>query len=61
MIGLEVNPHAEYIGKTLAELAWREKYGINIAYIKRGDNLIYAPNRFNRLLPFDGCRHHRHR
>jgi CPA2 family monovalent cation:H+ antiporter-2 len=54
MIGLEVNPHAEYIGKTLAELAWREKYGINIAYIKRGDNLIYAPNRFNRLLPFDG-------
>ena len=53
MIGLEVNPHAEYIGKTLAELAWREKYGINIAYIKRGDNLIYAPNRYNRLLPFD--------
>jgi CPA2 family monovalent cation:H+ antiporter-2 len=53
MIGLEVNPHAGYIGKTLAELAWREKYGINIAYIKRGDNLIYAPNRYNRLLPFD--------
>jgi CPA2 family monovalent cation:H+ antiporter-2 len=53
MIDLEVNPHAEYIGKTLAELAWREKYGINIAYIKRGENLIYAPNRYNRLLPFD--------
>ena len=53
MIGLEVNPHAEYIGKTLTELAWREKYGINIAYIKRGDNLIYAPNRYTRLLPFD--------
>ncbi|HUZ57673.1 MAG TPA: cation:proton antiporter [Hanamia sp.] len=53
MINLEVNPHAEYIGKTLVELSWREKYGINIAYIKRGDNLIYAPTRFNRLLPFD--------
>ena len=53
MINLEVNPHAEYIGKTLVELAWREKYGINIAYIKRGDNLIYAPDRYNRLLPFD--------
>ncbi|MBZ5798173.1 hypothetical protein K8353_50020, partial [Burkholderia contaminans] len=25
MIGLEVNPHAQYIGKTLAELAWREE------------------------------------
>ena len=53
MIDLEVNPHAEYIGKTLAELAWREHFGINIAYIKRGDNLIYAPGRNNRLLPFD--------
>ncbi|HET7116811.1 MAG TPA: TrkA C-terminal domain-containing protein, partial [Hanamia sp.] len=53
MVDMEVNPHAEYIGKTLAELAWREHFGINIAYIKRGDNLIYAPNRFNRLLPFD--------
>lgn len=53
IINLEVNPYAEYIGKTLAELAWREHFGINIAYIKRGDNLIYAPNRFNRLLPYD--------
>jgi len=53
MIDMEVNPHAEYIGKTLAELAWREDFGINIAYIKRGDNLIYTPNRYNRLLPFD--------
>src|SRR6185312_14319519 len=35
------------------ELAWREAYGINIAYIKRGEKLIYAPGRNNRLLPFD--------
>ena len=53
MIDLEVNPHSEYIGKTLAEIAWREQYGINLAYIKRGDKLIYAPGRNNRLLPFD--------
>ena len=53
MIDLEVNPHAEYIGKTLVELAWREVYGINIAYILRGNKLIYAPGRNNRLLPFD--------
>ncbi|MEO6813740.1 MAG: cation:proton antiporter [Ginsengibacter sp.] len=53
MIDLEANPHAEYIGKTLLELAWRENYGINIAYIKRGNKLIYAPGRNNRLLPFD--------
>ncbi len=53
MVDLEVNPHAEYIGKTLGELAWRETFGINIAYIKRGGKLIYAPGRNNRLLPFD--------
>jgi CPA2 family monovalent cation:H+ antiporter-2 len=53
MIDMEVNPHAEYVGKTLVELAWREQYGINIAYIKRGEKLIYAPGRNNRLLPFD--------
>lgn len=53
LVDMEVNPQAEYIGKTLAELAWREKYGINIAYTKRGDKLIYAPGRNNRLLPFD--------
>lgn len=49
----EVNPHATFVGKTLAELAWREQYGINIAYIKRGDKIIHAPGRSNKLLPFD--------
>lgn len=53
MVDLQVNQNAAYIGKTLEELAWREQYGINIAYIKRGDKLIYAPSRFNKLLPFD--------
>lgn len=53
MVDLEVNPHAEYIGKSLVELAWREHYGINIAYIKRGDKLIYTPGRNSRILPFD--------
>jgi CPA2 family monovalent cation:H+ antiporter-2 len=53
IVELEVNPHAEYIGKPLMELGWREKYGINIAYIKRGDKLINVPGRNNRLMPFD--------
>lgn len=53
MIDMEVKQNAEYIGKTLEELAWRETYGVNIAYIKRGDKLIYAPSRFSKLLPFD--------
>ncbi len=53
IVELEVGPHANYAGNTLKKLAWREKYGINIAYIKRGDELIYAPTRDDRLFPFD--------
>ena len=53
IIDLEVNPQAWFIGEKLIDLRWRETFGINIAYIKRGDQLIYAPNRNNRLLPFD--------
>lgn len=53
ILELEVNPHAEYVGKTLSELTWREKFGINIIYIKRGDKLIHVPGRNNRLMPFD--------
>jgi CPA2 family monovalent cation:H+ antiporter-2 len=37
----------------LSELLWREQFGINIAYIKRGDKLIYSPGRNSRLLPYD--------
>jgi CPA2 family monovalent cation:H+ antiporter-2 len=37
----------------LFELEWREKYGINIVYIKRGEELIQPPDRNAILLPFD--------
>lgn len=53
IVELEVNPQAEYIGKTLIELAWREQFGINIAYIRRGDKIIHVPGRNQRLMPFD--------
>ncbi|MGV8094544.1 MAG: cation:proton antiporter [Mangrovibacterium sp.] len=53
LVELEVGPHAIYIGKTLEKLIWRETYGINIAYIKRGEDLIYTPTRDSRLFPFD--------
>lgn len=49
----EVNPNAAFIGQPLQELAWREQYGINIAYIKRGDRMIYAPGAKERLYPLD--------
>ncbi len=53
IVDLVVNQQAEYVGKTLLELSWREKYGINIAYIKRGEKLIHAPKRNEKLFPLD--------
>lgn len=53
IVELEVKPQAPFIGTTLADLAWREQYGINIVYIKRGDKLIHVPTRKAILLPFD--------
>jgi CPA2 family monovalent cation:H+ antiporter-2 len=53
IVQLEVPAEADYIGRTLRELAWREKYGINIVYIKRGEKLINIPDRNSILLPFD--------
>ena len=53
IVELEVKPLAEYIGKTLVDLQWREKYGVNIGYIKRGEKLIHTPERSEVLMPYD--------
>ncbi len=53
IVQLEVPQHTEYIGRKLSELSWREKYGINIVYIKRGEHLIHLPDRNSFLLPYD--------
>jgi CPA2 family monovalent cation:H+ antiporter-2 len=41
------------VGKTLRELAWREKYGINIAIIERGNSVINTPKRNQQIFPGD--------
>jgi CPA2 family monovalent cation:H+ antiporter-2 len=41
------------VGKSLQQLAWRENFGINIAYIERGSITITAPARTDVLYPFD--------
>jgi len=53
IIQLEVGAHAEHVGRTLGELSWRQKYGINIVYIKRGEKIFHTPDRNSILLPFD--------
>jgi CPA2 family monovalent cation:H+ antiporter-2 len=53
IVQLEARPNALYIGKPLKELQWREQFGINVVYIKRGENLIQVPDRSQYILPFD--------
>jgi len=53
IVDLEVAQHAAYAGETLKNLRWREKYGINVIYLKRGEKLIHAPGSDQKVLPFD--------
>lgn len=53
IVQLDVFPDAAFIGVELQQLAWREKYGVNIVYIRRGDKIIHLPGRNSILLPFD--------
>ncbi len=50
----EVAPEAvSIIGKTLMELQWRERVGVNVAMIKRGAYSIIPPDRDERIYPSD--------
>lgn len=53
IIEVEVEPQASFAGKSLEELLWRDKYGINIAYLKRGNKILNAPRGKTVLFPYD--------
>lgn len=53
MAEFEIAKESNLAGKTLAELAIREQFGINIASIRRGEVLINIPIRTERLFPGD--------
>jgi CPA2 family monovalent cation:H+ antiporter-2 len=44
---------SESIGKTLTELSFREKFGVNIAQIERGKKIIHAPRGNEQIFPSD--------
>ena len=48
-----VVPHASCVGQTLLKIGVREKYGVTIALIERGDLKIKAPDGNERLYPGD--------
>jgi len=49
----ELDPFSAYVGKTLEESGMREKFGVNIVMIERGDFTITVPSRSNHLYPHD--------
>jgi len=53
MADFEIAKESNLAGKTLEELQLREKIGINIAFIKRGEISINVPSRNERLFPGD--------
>ncbi len=48
-----IPPEAEIAGKTLHELKIRETYGLSVALIERGELIITAPGREEKLFPND--------
>lgn len=48
-----ISPEAEIAGKTLQELGFRERFGINVALIERGKKTIITPGRYEKLFPGD--------
>ncbi|ESU25072.1 Kef-type K+ transport system, putative NAD-binding component [Flavobacterium enshiense DK69] len=53
MATFDIADASNLAGKTLEELQMREKIGINIAFIKRGEITINVPSRNERLFPGD--------
>ncbi|MDR1679588.1 MAG: cation:proton antiporter [Prevotellaceae bacterium] len=53
LVEIEVSPNADFLGQSLQNLEWRQLSGISIAYIKRGDRLIYAPTKDESIFPYD--------
>lgn len=54
MTSFDVLPEAvNVIGKTLLELQWRERVGVNVASIKRGQMTIVSPTKDEKIFPGD--------
>jgi len=49
----EIKPEFQLVGKQLQDLKLREKYGVNIALIERGNISLITPDRYERLYPGD--------
>ena len=48
-----VSPYSRHIGKSLGEISFRQKFGVNVVAIVRGDLKIYIPKSSERIYPQD--------
>ncbi|TXK52839.1 sodium:proton antiporter [Pontibacter qinzhouensis] len=53
LTSFEVPATSVVVGRTLVELQIREKFGVNVAVIERGERTLMAPTRHERVLPND--------
>ncbi|WP_242928855.1 cation:proton antiporter [Pontibacter vulgaris] len=53
LTSFDVSYESAVVGRSLLDLQVREKYGVNIAVIERGDRTIMAPTRHERIYPGD--------
>lgn len=53
LVEIELHPNSSLIGKPLSSLGLREKFGINIVVIRRGEDVIVAPTANEILYPAD--------
>ncbi|RYF92368.1 MAG: sodium:proton antiporter, partial [Chitinophagaceae bacterium] len=53
MANFEIKPDSEIVGRSLLDLGWREKFGINVAIIERGEHRINVPAREEVVYPYD--------
>lgn len=53
LVYFDVPAEASFAGKTLKDLAWREKYGINVALIERGERMLQMPGPDVQIFPSD--------
>jgi CPA2 family monovalent cation:H+ antiporter-2 len=49
----DIDIDSTLVGKPLYELGLRERFGVNLALIERGDRMIMVPGKDERLYPFD--------
>ncbi len=53
LVYFSVSPNSEYVGKKIIDAHIRQKYGVNIVSIARGNEHINIPDAMERIYPYD--------